>query len=180
MDNTLKRKFHIDFGHSPDHSIDYLIGMLEDTRITTLQAVRNIPVEQLHWQYKEGWNTIGALLAHLTALEHYFRIEFIEGRKLTQEENDHWLPALDMGKYLPQLINYQPIEVYITRLDQSRQLLFEALKKITFEDFITRIEDYDPETGCNLAWVLYHMMEDEIYHRGQMSMIRKLYKETVN
>jgi uncharacterized damage-inducible protein DinB len=174
----LKRKFLIEFGRTPDHALDYLLGTLEDTRVTTLQTIEKLTFQEVDWQYKEGWNTIGALLSHITALEHYFRIEFIEGRKLTEEENERWLPALDMGKYLPQLINGQSIETYIAHLTESRQLLLQAFSAITFEDLVRRIEDYDPVTGCNLAWVLHHMIEDEIYHRGQISILRKLYKES--
>jgi uncharacterized damage-inducible protein DinB len=58
-------------------------------------------------------------------------------------------------------------------------MLIQALKDISFDDFTKRIDEYDPVTGCNLAWALYHMIEDEIYHRGQISIIRKLYKETI-
>ncbi|MDF7815029.1 DinB family protein [Hymenobacter sp. YC55] len=172
-----KRAFHISFGNSADHSLDYLLGMLEDVRVTTWLTVQNLQVEELDWQYKAGWNTIGALLSHITALEHYFRIEFVEGRKLTEAENQQWEPALDMGKYIPQLIAGHPISTYQASLAASRQLLVQSLKNLTFEDFTKRIEGYDADSGCNLAWVLFHMIEDEIYHRGQISMIRKLYKE---
>lgn len=172
-----KRAFHIPFGASAHHSLDYVVGMLIDVRLTTWQTVQHLRVEELDWQYKAGWNTIGALLSHITALEHYFRIEYVEHRKLTEAENQQWEPALDMGKYLPQLITGQPIDTYQASLTASRQLLFEALKNVTFEDFTKQIEGYDADTGCNLAWVLFHMIEDEIYHRGQISMIRKLYQE---
>jgi uncharacterized damage-inducible protein DinB len=171
------RKFHIAFGNSQDHSLDYLLGILEDVRVTTWQTVQNLTVEELDWHYKEGWNTIGALLSHITALEHYFRIEYVQGRKLTEQENQKWEPGLDMGKYLPQLIIGQAIDAYKALLTESRQLLLQALKNLTFEDFTKRVEGYDADTGCNLAWVLFHMVEDEIYHRGQISMVRKLYKE---
>jgi len=82
-----------------------------------------------------------------------------------------------MGAHLPKLIIQQPVEDYIAQLTESRELMLNSLTKLTHEDFTRRIDDYDDETGCNLAWVLYHMAEDEIYHRGQISMIRKLYKE---
>jgi hypothetical protein len=176
---VLKRKFAIEFGKAQDHSIDYLLGILEDARVTTLQVVSKIPTQEVGWQYKEGWNTIGALLSHIIAIEHYFRIEFVEGRKLSAEENDKWLPGMDMGPYLPQLIQNLTIETYIEELTESRHMLIQALKDISFDDFTKRIDEYDPVTGCNLAWALYHMIEDEIYHRGQISIIRKLYKETI-
>ncbi|MDQ4141111.1 MAG: DinB family protein [Bacteroidota bacterium] len=174
----LKRKFTIDFGRTQDHSIDYLLGILEDARVTTLQIVSKIPNQEIDWQFTEGWNTIGALLSHITAIEHYFRIEFVEGRKLTAEENKKWLPGMEMGPYIPQLRRNLSIEPYLVELTESRQMLIASLKGLTFENFTKRIEDYDPVTGCNLAWALYHMVEDEIYHRGQISILRKLYKET--
>jgi uncharacterized damage-inducible protein DinB len=173
----IKRAFNIEFGKLADHSLDYLQGILQDTRTTTILSLKNLTMHQLDWQYKEGRNTIGALLSHIVGLEHYFRIEFVEGRKFTQEENDQWMPGIEMGIYLPQLIQQKPIEYYITQLIESREMMLNALAHITHEDLTKRIDDYDPETGCNLAWVLYHMAEDEIYHRGQISMIKKLYQD---
>jgi uncharacterized damage-inducible protein DinB len=176
---VIKRTFNIEFGKFSDHSVDYIQGILKDTRITTILTMKNISVHELNWQYKEGWNTIGALLSHIVAIENLFRIEYIEGRKLSEEESKKWTPAIDMGEYLPQLINQLPLEHYIAQLTASGQLMLSALNNITYEDLIRKIDDYDAETGCNLAWVLYHKAEDEIYHRGQISMIRKLYKDSL-
>jgi len=173
----MKRTFNIEFGKLHDHSVDYIQGILKDTRTTTILTMKNLSVSELNWQYKKGWNTIGALLSHIVAIENLFRIEYIEKRKFTEEEDKKWNPAVYMGEYLPQLINQQPIEDYIDQLTESAELTHSALNNITHQDFISRIDDYDAETGCNLAWVLYHMAEDEIYHRGQISIIRKLYKD---
>jgi uncharacterized damage-inducible protein DinB len=172
-----KRKFNIEFGKTPDHSIDYLLGIMDDARVTTLQRVEKMTPAELHWQYRDGWNTIGALLAHIAAIETCFRIEFVEGRKLTDEENRVLEPALEMGTFIPQLITGEPAEKYIAALAESRQKLLEALRSVTFEDFSKRIEGFDDETGCNLAWAMYHMAEDEVHHRGQISLLQKLYKE---
>lgn len=173
----LKRSFHIQFGKLSDHSLDYLQGILEDARLTTILSLKNLTVAELHWQYKTGWNTIGALLSHMVAIENYFRVEFVEGRKLTDEETQKWLPAMDMGEYLPQLITGQAVEHYVAELSRSREMMLASLADVTHDDLTHRINDYDAETGCNLAWVLYHMVEDEIYHRGQISIIRKFYRD---
>lgn len=166
------RKFSIDFGRAKDHSIDYLLGIMEDARVTTLQQVFGISTQQLHWQYAPGWNSIGALLSHIAAIEHYFRIEFVEKRSLTEDENRRWLPALDMGEHLPKLITGDPLEKYVDELQESRALMVDALRSLSFETFVDRMDAYD---GSNLAWALYHMSEDEIHHRGQISIIKKLY-----
>lgn len=171
------RKYHIDFDRQKDQAIEYLVGILKDARQTTLQIVERLTEDEANWQYLPGWNTIGALLDHIAAIEHYFRIEFIEERKLTAEEEERWLPAMDMGPHLPKLISIKSIDDYRVSLMESRKQLLAALEQVSFDDFIKRRADYDPVEGCNLAWVLYHMAEDEIYHRGQISIIRKLYKE---
>jgi len=172
-----KRKFWIDLEHPREHSLAYLLGILADARLVTLQIVDKLGSTEVDWQYKPGWNTIGALLDHITAIEHYFRIEFVEGRKLTAEENERWEPAMEMGPHLPELIGIKQINDYKKTLIQSREMMVTALQGLGYEDLVKRREGYDDAEGCNLAWVLFHMVEDEIYHRGQISIIRKLYKE---
>jgi len=170
-----ERKTFIPFGESADASIDYLIGILADARVTTLHRVENLSVEELHWQYAPGWNTIGALLSHIHAVEEVFRIEFVEQRDMTPDESKSLLPGLEMGAYIPQLITNEPIESYITKLSDSRARTLTALKSVTPDEFKAKREGYNANTGCNLAWMLYHMAEDEVHHRGQISILRKLY-----
>jgi len=172
----MTRKTFIPFGETMDHTIDYLLGIIEDARITTLLYVNNISTEELHWQYAEGWNTISALLSHFISGRLYFKVHFIEGGEWTDAEKEQLMPGLEMGKYIPQLITNEPIEVYLEKLEESNKLVVEAIKKLSTEEFHKKREGYNKETGCNWAWVLYHLAEDEVHHRGQISMIRKLYK----
>jgi len=175
----IKRKALIPFGQTADTSIDYLLGILEDARITTLQRIEGISQAELHWQYAEGWNTIGALLNHLHALENYLRIMYLDNRKLTEIELTEFGPALKMGKYLPQLMTNDAIDFYFKRLADSRKVLVAQIRQLSKADFHKRRVGYDKENGCNVAWVLYHLAEDEIHHRGQISILRKLYQETL-
>jgi uncharacterized damage-inducible protein DinB len=179
LSNMNKRQYHINFDGEQDHAIQYLGGILEDARLVTLAIVDKLSQDEVDWQYKPGWNNIGALLEHIAAIETYFRIEFIEERKLTETESEQWLPGMEMGEFLPKLIGVKSVEDYRFMLQESRKLLINALEQTGFDDFQKRRPGYDDITGCNLAWVLYHMVEDEIYHRGQISIIRKLYKVNV-
>lgn len=172
----MERKTYIPFGKTADNSIDYLLGIIEDARITTIQRVANISKEALHWQYAEGWNTIGALLSHIICCRHFFRIVFIEQRELTKEEDAKYIPGLRMGKYIPDLITDEEIEAYLHRLSESNKQLVKAVSALNAEQFFEKREGYNPNTGCNLAWILYHLAEDEVHHRGQISLILKLYK----
>ncbi len=173
----VERKTLIPFGKTQDHSIDYLLGILEDARVTTLQVIQNITQEELHWQYAKGWNTIGVLLSHFISCGHYFRIEFIEGRHLSQEERKIFWPGLEMGKYIPELIiPNKTVAEYIEELDYSQQLLFDKIQSLDSHEFFKKREGYNPNTGNNLAWVLYHLAEDEVHHRGQITILKKLYQ----
>ena len=173
----MQRKFFIPFGNTADHSIDYLLGIFYDARATTLRIVKDISTEELHWQIQDGWNTIGALLSHIIAIGHYFRIVFIEERELTEEENERWTAGLNLGEYVPELIADQSIEHYIELLEDNYKQVVEAVKGLDLEKFHKKQNYYDPENGSNLAWILYHLAEDEVHHRGQISLLRKLYKQ---
>jgi uncharacterized damage-inducible protein DinB len=171
-----KRNYYINFDGQEDHAQQYLLGMLADARLVTLSVVGHLTTEELDWQYQPGFNTIGALLDHIAAVEHYFRIEYVEGRTLTAAENEQLEPALDMGVHLPKLIGIKSLAEYMETLTTSRELMATSLAQVNFNDFTKTRPGYDEAEGCNLAWVLYHMVEDEIYHRGQINLLRKLYK----
>ncbi len=172
----MQRKYFIPFGEAPSQSIDYLLGIIYDARAVTLRLTEGISKEELHWQYAEGWNTVGALLSHIISCGHFFRIQFVEKRKLSNEEETTWLPGLKMGKYITELITDQPIEYYVEKMTEGTALLTKGVMQLSEKQFHERRKGYSEETGCNLAWVLYHLAEDEVHHRGQISLIRKLYK----
>jgi uncharacterized damage-inducible protein DinB len=170
----LNRPYFINPDASDDVSISYLLGIIQDARATTLRYVDKISTEELHWQYSSGWNTIAALLSHFIACNHVFRIEFIEEREMTEQEEQLFLPGLELGKYIPSLITNDPISFYLEKLEDSYLELTDAIRTIPKEKLWARREGYD-EAGCNLVWILYHQAEDEVHHRGQISILRKLY-----
>lgn len=176
----MKRRTIIDFGENDDSSIDYLLGMFDDARATTLQRLENLSKEELHWQFASAWNSISVLLEHIIAASHYFRIWIFEKRMLSEKEEKKYRPGLDMGKYIPELIaKNKDLDYYIEELAASRKLMTEAISKLSKEDFFKKIDAYDKETGSNLAWIFYHVVEDEVHHRGQISYIRKLYQHNM-
>ena len=178
MEELKKRVFSVDFPDDLDHAIAFFSGVLSDTRLTTILTVQNLTTKELDWQYKKGWNTIGALLSHIAALQHYFRIIYIEKRAMTLVENDWLIPALDMGIYLPSLISGKSISNYLNELNHSQDRFLKSLSALTFEDFSYILPNNDYGERCNLAWILFHMVEDEIYHRGQISILLKLRRES--
>lgn len=172
------RKFHVENGISKNELADYLIAIMYDARSTTYRYIRDITQEELDWQPYEGWNTVGALLAHIVAGDHFFRLYFIEKREMTEEEEKSITPGLDLGKYVADLKGKTP-EYYLEELGKSYKQMTDAVKQLSVEELLERRFDvYDKVNGSDLAWTLYHNAEDEVHHRGQISILRKLYKQT--
>ena len=153
-------------------SRDYLLGILADARVTTLQRIAGVAPAELDWRFAEGWNTIGALLAHIIATEQYFRAHCLERRPWTPDEDRRWIPGLELGRHVPQLRG-KSVEHYGAELAEARAATLAALARIGHAELSEHRADM--YGGYNLAWVLLHQAEDEVHHRGQISILRKLY-----
>lgn len=171
----MERKYFIEQS-SGIKSIDFLCAIKHDARAVTLQYLENITQEELDWQPYPAWNFIGALAQHIISLDEYFRINFIEKRKFTQEEKLQYGPALQMGERLGLLKGKSPDELR-SQLKTAHENMIAAIRGLTEVQLFERIpKAYDEATGSDLAWILYHSAEDEIHHRGQISILRKIYK----
>jgi len=71
--------------------------MLSYARQTTLGAVEGLTSAQLDHLHDERSNSIGALLAHVAAVERGFQLVTFEEREPTAAEHDAWSPALTLG-----------------------------------------------------------------------------------
>ena len=155
---------------------DYLSVILYDARCMTFTYIKGITQAELDWQPFDGWNTVGALLSHIVAAENYFRIKFLEGRELSEEEKSI-LPAIELGKNVNKLKGRSP-KYYHAELLAAHNAMKKVVQNMPDEKLLhARYDMYDYVNGCNLAWILYHGAEDEVHHRGQISIIRKLYKK---
>lgn len=172
----MERKFCIESGIAQSQLADYLIAIMHDARATTFRYIKNITQEELDWQPYEDWNTIAALLSHIIAGDYFFKLYFIEGREMTIEEEKELTPGLDLGKHVSELKG-KTVEYYQQELLKSHEAIKSAVKKLSAEQLLERRFDvYDKVAGSDLAWTLYHNAEDEVHHRGQISILRKLYK----
>ena len=172
------RSTFIPLSRSDCSPIDYLKGMLVDARTTTLNRIATVEQDELDWVYQDGWNSIAALLAHFISNDNYFRILFMENRKLSPHEEEKWLPGQELGTHVSKFKGLSKGEI-VNEMAKSQSALFSAIETITFDSFVAKRDGYNPETGFNQAWALYHLAEDEIHHRGQISIIRNLYKSKV-
>jgi uncharacterized damage-inducible protein DinB len=150
-----------------------LVSMMNYARATTLHAVRDLSIEQLD-QVPAGFgNSIGALLAHLAAVEFLYQARTFENRWIEDEdpELEPWLAALDLGERAREITG-KPLTHYLERLQTIRNVTLE--KFATLDDAWLHQEfEYNETRKANNYWSWFHVFEDEINHRGQIRLIRK-------
>jgi uncharacterized damage-inducible protein DinB len=143
--------------------------MISYARQTTLDAVAGLTREQLDHLQDERSNSIGALLAHVAAVERGYQVVTFEDRVPTASENDAWSAALKLGDKGRREIGGHELEFYVDELRRTREATFAALaaRDDAWLEAPLRIAP-----ALNAHWAWFHVAEDEINHRGQIRWLR--------
>ncbi|HEX7183201.1 MAG TPA: DinB family protein [Thermoanaerobaculia bacterium] len=151
--------------------IAHPLWVLEETRRRTKGALKNIDAATLDWAPPQGGNSIGTLLYHIAEIEmDWLYVEVLEQGRLSPEAQA-LLPfdAQDGQGNLTAILGVG-IEEHLRRLDATRAIFLETFHKMTHEEFrrLRSFEQYD----CTPEWVVYHLIQHESEHRGQIKQIR--------
>jgi uncharacterized damage-inducible protein DinB len=147
-----------------------LVSMLTYVRETTFHACAGLKLEQLDTLYDAASNSIGALLSHIAAVESAYQVMSFESRLPSPEEEQGWGAALKLGDRGRAELRGHPLQFYIDRLEQVRSRTLRELQ--------TRSDDWLDERvrlgtfEANHYWMWFHLMEDELNHRGQIRWLR--------
>ncbi|AXO99777.1 MULTISPECIES: DinB family protein [Bacillus] len=152
-----------------------LVSMMNYARYTTMQAVEGLTIENLDYLYDEEANSIGMLLYHMAAIEFYYQIHTFEDREPTEAELERWLPAIELGDLGREKIKGNAIEFYINTLQEVRSKTIETFQSLP-DEWLFKTTDfwYDKQANNYFKW--FHVFEDEINHRGQIRLIKKMQK----
>ena len=154
-------------GYTP--AIGRLVAMLTYARGTTLKAVEGLSIEQLDYLHDAHSNSIGALLAHMVAVECSYQVLTFEGRLLTATEDAQWASALKLGPDGQRELRGQPLEVYLASLQRTRAITLASLATRN-DAWLDQSVAVTPMINAHWAW--FHVAEDEINHRGQIRWLR--------
>ncbi|MFN8510734.1 MAG: DinB family protein [Deinococcaceae bacterium] len=156
-------------GYSPKMGL--LVSMLNYVRHTTLRAVSGMTLEEL--DYNTGIpNSIGALLSHIWAVENYFQIATFQ---LTSHEN--YDVAIDLAETSRSVLKGITLDEHIHRLNETRKRTLSELAArddawLEIESVFRSVSEGEGMVSNNhMNW--FHVLEDEINHRGQIQLIRK-------
>lgn len=147
------------------------LWMLEDVRKRLKEAVAGIDQQGLDWQPPYRGNSIGTLLYHIAAVE----IDWLYCEVQETEFPPQVMALLpfDMRDEAGRLTAvYQiPLSDHIQRLDDCRAYLLDIFNSMSLAQFrrVRHLPDYDvtPE------WVLYHLIQHEAEHLGQIMEIQQ-------
>jgi uncharacterized damage-inducible protein DinB len=157
-------------GFTPE--IGRLVVMLTYARRTTLMAVKGLGVFELDHLHDAESNSIGALLAHIAAIETAYQRSTFEQRRLSATEQAQWGAALDLGERARAEIRGLSLDHYVAMLDEVRA---HTLRELAARDDAW-LEETTPFWGgreANNYFKWFHVLEDEINHRGQIRWLRR-------
>lgn len=148
--------------------ISELVVMMSYARMTTLRAVHNLSQEQLDARPNEVTNSTGMLLAHMAAVEVGYGVHTFEARDYEWDS-----PALQLGERGQRHFSGHDLAFYTDEL--------AAVRAKTLEEFAKRDDDWLYEQTpfwnnqpANNYFKWFHVFEDEINHRGQIRLIKKM------
>lgn len=154
-------------GYTP--TIGRLVAMITYARETTLRAVEGLTRDQLDHLHDERSNSIGALLAHIAAVERGFQLVTFEEREPSAKEHDTWRAALKLGDKGRRNIRDHDLPYYIEELRRVREATLDALAARN-DEWLEAPLRIAPALNAHWAW--FHVAEDEINHRGQIRWLR--------
>ncbi|WP_420595686.1 DinB family protein [Deinococcus sp.] len=159
--------------------IGALVEMMAYARFTTLQAVEGLSVDELDAIPDNFTNSIGMLLAHIAATDkiyQYLSFEGLDPMEPLLPEYAPYVGAMTFGEQ-GEKVQGRTLEELLAELDAVRAVtLAEFARKDDAwlaSRFTVPYFDY-----ANHHWAWFHVMEDEVSHRGQMRLIRKALART--
>lgn len=154
-------------GYTP--AIGRLVGILAYARSTTIAAVDGMTIPELDHLHDDRSNSIGALLAHVIAVERTYQVLTFEDRDLSPREESQWACALDLGPEGRRTLRGEPLEYFLEQMATVRQ---NTLAGLASRDDAWLDKTLSAEPRMNVHWAWFHVAEDEISHRGQIRWLR--------
>ena len=163
-----------------------VLWQMEDQRRLVIEQSRGASAEELGWQPAPGMNTIGMLLAHIAVAEtNLVQVGVLGMAKgdtrpvIGINPDDDGLPLPADGSP-PAALAGRSLEYFDDLLASARTHTRAALAALHDAD-LERVVRRPPRPDgtvreFNVAWVLYHILEHEAGHRGQIALLRRLWE----
>jgi uncharacterized protein DUF664 len=156
-------------GYSPQVGI--LVSQLHFTRMQVERNVKGMTQADLDFLLDAKANTIGALLYHLAATDHYYGLNTFTGmmwKAIPEDEKKQWDVPMNLGEPARKAIKGNSLDYYLTILQKTREHTLAELKKR--DD--TWLMTVDKDSGANNYGKWFHVAEHESNHDGQIKFLK--------
>ncbi len=161
------------------------LWQMDEQRQALTADTRGLTPEALAWQPAPGMNTIGMLLAHIAYAESHLTQVGLEGKAESDTRTaiglgveEEGLPLAPGGPPAPALAG-RDLAWFDDLLERARANTRRVAMTLTDADLAREVRRRRPdgtERVFNVGWVLYHMLEHEAGHRGQIALLRHLHR----
>lgn len=150
------------------------LSAFQDVRQRTLDTLEGLKPELIDWCPPWRGNTVSALLYHLAAIEADWLFTDILEKSKFPPQIDELFPS-DVHDADGNLTSVPgtSLELHIQRLADMREYFMNEMRAINDRDF-RRARKF-PEYRVTPEWVIYHLMQHEAEHRGQIMDLREAY-----
>lgn len=152
--------------------IGQLVAMMAYVRETTLRAVEGLRTAELDHEHDAASNSIGALLAHIAAVESSYNVLTFAQRVPNEDEQRRWGAALELGERARREIKGRALQDYVADLQAVREGTLRELAQRN-DDWLYALPSWLGATKMNHYFCWFHVFEDELNHRGQIRWLRK-------
>ena len=161
------------------------IAQLDDQSGRLTADTRALTPAMLEWQPAPGLNTIGMLLAHIAIVEVFWTQVGPLGLTTYETESVLGIGIDDDGMPIPEGglppagLRGRPLAYYDELLARARTFAKQAAARLSDADLerdITRTRRNGSVHQTTMRWILYHMVEHEAGHYGQINLIAHQYR----
>ncbi|MED3553684.1 DinB family protein [Cytobacillus praedii] len=153
--------------------IGELVSMLEYSREVLLNDIKDLDQTDIDFIPFKDANSIGSLLMHIASIDFVHQVITFEKRDLNENEYSRWESALFLGEKARDEIKNRPLNYYLDILFETRERTLTLLSSKN-EEWLYEENIWDNGVSHNNFWLWYHVMEDEINHRGQIRLIKRM------
>lgn len=176
---TVKRVLEPVAGFSRE--IGFYLSEWEKTRAELREIAADLSNEELSQRLMPQAHQIGALILHLGESEAGWIHAIIAGKELNDEEKRfvHWCDTTETDFAEKDYSAHDCIE----KIDKISEMSRAILAKFADDD-LERLFGYERSSGeqveVSLRWVLHHLIDHEANHKGQISMLKRMLRESRN
>ncbi len=186
MPALMKRAYRIRVSRGGSREATSFLAQMDDQSRRLFEDLRGVTTAELRWQRKRGMNTIGMLLAHIAIVEVYWLM--IAAGRMTEAAvrdvlrfgvDDDGMP-LPPGKRPPAGLTGKTLAFYRGLLGRARAYARRTAGRwpdAEMERVVARRRRDGRMSSHNVRWILYHVVEHEAGHYGQILLLRHLYRD---